>query len=78
MLGDDPKKDLTRNVELYLQVPTIREYWVFDTLRDGAERPHLIAHRRWGGRWRVLEVAPGGTCTTRLLPGFRLIVDPRR
>jgi Uma2 family endonuclease len=77
VLGDDPDKDLVRNVELYLQVPSIREYWVFDTLRDGPDRPHLIAHRRWGSRWRVDEVAPGETYTTRLLPAFRLVVDPR-
>jgi Uma2 family endonuclease len=78
VLGDDPQKDLVRNVELYLQVPSIREYWVFDTRREGAGRPHLIAHRRWGSRWRVVEVAPGATYTTRLLPGFTLVVDPRR
>jgi Uma2 family endonuclease len=78
ILGDDPDKDLVRNVGLYLQVPSVREYWVFDTLREGAERPHLIAHRRWGARWRVTEVAPGDSYTTRLLPGFTLVVDPRR
>jgi Uma2 family endonuclease len=31
---DDPDKDLVRNVELYLQVPSIREYWVLDPLPD--------------------------------------------
>ena len=31
---DDPDKDLVRNVELYLQVPSIKEYWLFDTRRS--------------------------------------------
>src|SRR2546423_15076190 len=26
----DPHKDLVRNVDLYLQVPSIREYWIID------------------------------------------------
>src|SRR5207302_182190 len=29
--AEDPDKDLVRNVELYLQVPTLKEYWVLDT-----------------------------------------------
>src|SRR5262245_49564702 len=28
--ADDPDKDLVRNVGLYLQVPSIREYWILD------------------------------------------------
>jgi Uma2 family endonuclease len=75
---DDPDKDLVRNVALYLRVPSIREYWILDPLQEGPDRPHLIVHRRWGRRWRILNFAPGQTYTTRLLPGFELIVDPRR
>lgn len=75
---DDPDKDLVRNVELYFQVPSIREYWLFDTRAEGAERPTLRVHRRWGGRWRILDLAFGATYATRLLPGFELVVDPRR
>ncbi len=75
---DDPDKDLVRNVDLYLRVPSIREYWILDTLREGPDRPYLLLNRRWRGRWRPLEVAPGGTYTTRLLPGFELVVDPHR
>src|SRR3954466_8351290 len=30
LLDADPHKDLVRNVGLYLQVPSIREYWVLD------------------------------------------------
>jgi Uma2 family endonuclease len=75
---DDPDKDLVRNVQLYLRVPSIREYWILDPLQEGHDRPHLIVRRRWGGRWRVRNVAPGETYTTRLLPGFELVVDPHR
>ncbi|HZV05300.1 MAG TPA: Uma2 family endonuclease [Gemmataceae bacterium] len=73
---DNPDKDLVRNVELYLQVPSIKEYWLFDT-RDGSEQFRLQVRRRYGRRWRVLEFGPGETYTTKLLPDFTLIVDPR-
>jgi Uma2 family endonuclease len=76
--ADDPDKDLVRNVDLYLRVPSIKEYWILDTLREGADRPHLLAYRRWRGRWRELHFGPGETYTTRLLPDFELLVDPRR
>jgi hypothetical protein len=33
---------------------------------------------RWGRRWRTLRFASGETYTTRLLPGFKLLVDPHR
>jgi Uma2 family endonuclease len=75
---EDPDKDLVRNVELYFQVPSIREYWLFDTRAEGADRPTLKVHRRRGGRWRVIDVAFGEKYTTRLLPDFELIMDPRR
>jgi Uma2 family endonuclease len=75
--ADDPDKDLVRNVELYLQVPTIREYWVVDH-RASVSQPQLLVYRRRGRRWqRVLTVPPGGRYTTRLLPDFELLVDPR-
>jgi Uma2 family endonuclease len=74
---DDPRKDLVRNVELYLEVPSIREYWVVDG-RPDPNHPTLTVYRRYGRRWRrPLVVAPGETCTTPLLPGFALVVDPR-
>lgn len=76
---DDPDKDLVRNVALYRRVPSIREYWILDPLQEGPDRPHLLVYRRWGHRWRrVLHFAPGQTYTTRLLPGFELVVDPHR
>lgn len=73
---EDPDKDLVRNVELYLQVPSIKEYWLFDT-REDPEQPTLRVHRRHGKRWRLLEFSYGATYTTRLLPGFALAIDPR-
>jgi Uma2 family endonuclease len=75
---EDPDKDLVRNAELYLQVPSIREYWLFDTRSEGANRPTLRVHRRWGSRWRVIDLDYGEMYTTKLLPGFELVVDPRR
>jgi Uma2 family endonuclease len=76
--ADNPAKDLVRNVELYEQVPSIREYWVFDT-RASAEQPSLTVYRRRGRRWqRPIELAFRQTYTTRLLPGFELVLDPRK
>jgi Uma2 family endonuclease len=75
--ADDPDKDLVRNVELYLQVPTIREYWVIDS-RENADEPSMLVYRRYGKKWRSpLELSYGDTYTTKLLPGFVLKVDPR-
>jgi Uma2 family endonuclease len=65
-------KDLVRNRELYLQVPSIREYWIVDPRQD-ADQPSLTVFRRRGARWQApLQVPPGGTYTTGLLPGFVL------
>jgi Uma2 family endonuclease len=73
---DDPNKDLVRNVELYLQVPSIREYWVIDT-RGNADQPTMQVYRRRGQRWqRVIEVGFREVYTTRLLPDFTLVLDP--
>lgn len=77
LCGDDPNKDLVRNVELYFQVPTIKEYWVVDA-RENPDQPTLIVHRRHGKRWRVSRFTYGETYTTKLLPGFELLIDPRR
>ena len=40
--GEDPDKDLVRNVELYFQVPSIKEYWLFDS-RSELPPPHPTA-----------------------------------
>jgi Uma2 family endonuclease len=75
---DNPEKDLVRNVELYLQVSSIREYWILDA-RDDPNHPTMRVYRRRGQRWqRPIEVGPGETYTTRLLPSLELILDPRR
>jgi Uma2 family endonuclease len=75
---EGPEKDLVRNVDLYLQVPSIREYWILDG-RDDPNHPTLLVYRRRGQRWqRPINVAAGEAYTTRLLPGFELILDPRR
>ncbi len=73
---DNPEKDLVRNVDLYLHVPSIREYWILDP-REDPDRPTLRVYRRRGTRWqRPIDVAPGETYTTPLLPGFALLLDP--
>src|SRR5262249_38386853 len=74
--GEDAAKDLERNVELYLRVPRIREYWVVD-IRADATRPTLLAHRRRADRWSVKAVPFGTAYTTRLLPGLHLVLNPR-
>ena len=74
--GEDDAKDLERNVELYLRVPSIREYWVVD-IRAEATRPALLAHRRRADRWSVKAVPFGTAYTTRLLPGLDLVLNPR-
>jgi Uma2 family endonuclease len=75
--ADDPDKDLVRNVELYLLVPSIKEYWIIDG-RANPDRPTMIAHRRYRGQWRVQNMAAGETYSTRMLPGFSLVLDPHR
>jgi Uma2 family endonuclease len=73
---DDPDKHLVRNVELYLQVPSIKEYWLLDT-REDPERPIMTVYRRHGKNWRLIPVSYGDTYTTKLLPGFELTLNPR-
>jgi Uma2 family endonuclease len=74
--AEDPDKDLVRNVELYWLVPTIKLYWVLDARAD-ADYPTLLAHQRHGKQWRVKEYGPADIYTTRLLPGFELILNTR-
>ncbi len=76
---ETPDKDLVRNVELYLEVPSIKEYWVLDP-RPDPDRPSLRVYRRRGKNWqKPIDVAFGETYQTpRVLPGFTLVVDPDR
>ncbi|HEY1379730.1 MAG TPA: Uma2 family endonuclease [Gemmataceae bacterium] len=77
LVDSHPHKDLVRNVGLYLQVQTVREYWIIDG-RDDPDQPILIVRRRRGRAWlRPREYAYGETYTTPLLPGFSLLIDPR-
>ena len=78
LVEGNPDKDLNRNVELYRQVPSIREYWILDAREDAALPTLLVYRRRDRRRWRkVLAVEPGATYTTDLLPGFSLVLDTR-
>jgi Uma2 family endonuclease len=78
LTSNDPAKDTVRNVALYQQVPGIKEYWILDARADAAQ-PTMRVYRKYRGRWRApLDLQPGDTYTTRLLPGFELIVDPSR
>lgn len=68
-------KDYSRNVELYEQVPTIREYCIFSD-EEVPGYPALLVYRRRGRKWqKPIAVAPGETYSTRLLPGFELKLD---
>jgi Uma2 family endonuclease len=71
------RKDLVRNVALYRESPSVKEYWVFDP-RDGGDHPTLRVYRKRGNRsWqRPIDVPFAGSYTTALLPGFTLVVDP--
>ena len=73
---DDPDKDLVRNIGLFMHVPSIKEYWIIDP-REDYTRPALRVYRRRGVGWqRPIDLAAGETYTTRLLPGFSLLLDP--
>lgn len=77
LVEGEPYKDLERNVELYLQVPSIREYWILDG-RQSRRQPTLTVYRRRGQNWqRPITVSFGETYTTRLLPGLNLRLRPR-
>jgi len=77
VLSNDPVKDIERNVELYIEVPSIREYWVVD-IRESADEPELIRHRRTRPGWAVKTFPYRSKFTTKLLPGFSLVIDPRK
>ena len=73
---DTEDKDLDRNRRLYLQVPSIQEYWIVNP-RATADEPVMIVFPRRGRRWgRQRTVLWGATYTTPLLPGFSLVLVP--
>jgi Uma2 family endonuclease len=77
VLRGDPDKDLRRNADLYLEVPSVKEYWVSDGRAD-PERPTLTQHRRCEKRWVVRDYPYGSAFATKLLPEFALLIDPRK
>ena len=69
-------KDLERNRRLYLQVPSIREYWIVDP-RATANEPMMIVYPRRGRRWAARRIVLAGeTYTTPILPGFSIVLNP--
>lgn len=77
LVGGSIEKDLGRNPALYLAVPSIKEYWVLNGSQS-AEQPTLMQHRRRGKGWVVAAFPYGSTFATKLLPGFELVIDPRK
>jgi Uma2 family endonuclease len=77
LVDSDPNKDLVRNVDLYFQVPSIAEYWVLDG-RENPDEPTLIVRRRGRKRWVLSEIPYGEEYSPPTLPGFTLLIDPRK
>ena len=70
------QKDLVRNVALYKEAASVKEYWILNPL-DSGDHPTLRAYRKRGSSWqRPINLPFGGTYTPPLLPGFTLVVDP--
>lgn len=77
LFTDDAVDEKNRNAELYLRVPSVREFWLLD-IRDDPEQPTLTVYRRRGKRWqKPIIVDPGVTYRTKLLPGLELVIDPK-
>jgi hypothetical protein len=64
-------------VDFFLQVPSIKEYWIIDGRAD-PNHPSLTVRRRESKRWRVIDLNPGDVYITKLLADSKLIIDPRR
>jgi Uma2 family endonuclease len=77
LVEGDIEKDLGRNPPLYLAVPSIREYWVIDGSVSSRE-PSLIQYVRRGKKWFTTTHPFGSTFTPKVLPGFSLVIDPRK
>jgi Uma2 family endonuclease len=75
VLSEDVDKDLKRNVVLYAKIPSIQEYWVVDPLA-GDDDTFFRVFRRHGSGWhKPVNLRFAETYTTKLLPGFRLVLD---
>lgn len=78
IVSGDVAKDLVRNVDLYGRVPSIQEYWMVNQWWAN-DYPLLRVLRRRGKGWqKPLDFRYGDTYSTKLLPGFRLLLDPDR
>jgi len=77
LVGGSIHKDMTRNAELYLRLKPIREYWILNG-SESPDEPTLIVHTRRGKSWTVAHYPYGSTYATKLLPGFSLLIDPRK
>lgn len=77
LVDGDLQKDLGRNPSLYLRVPSIQEYWVVNGA-ENPDEPSLIHYVRRGKRWAITTHPFGATFTPKVLPGFSLVIDPRR
>lgn len=67
------KKDLVRNRRVYLQVPSIQEYWIVDPRRGRKHWTLRVLVRESDGEWSEQLVPRGGRYETPLFPG--LVVD---
>jgi len=69
----DAEKDYERNVELYREVLSILEYWVFDECGDDDGPVLKVFRRDFGAQdWSIFDLGPNDTYQTALLPGFSL------
>jgi Uma2 family endonuclease len=71
-------KDTVRNLDVYLDVPTLQEYWMVDPL-DAPTAPVLrVRQRLTRRRWRREVVVPfGGTYTSPNFPDLNLLWQPQ-
>jgi Uma2 family endonuclease len=74
--SDDLAKDFGRNVDLYEQVPSVREYWLVYPGESNAQFLFRV-YRRRGKKWqKPIDHKFGDTYSTALLPGFKLRINP--
>lgn len=74
--SEDLAKDFGRNVDLYEQVPSIREYWLIHGGDSDAQFLFRV-YRRRGQKWqKPIDLGFGATYTTRMLPDFVLRINP--
>jgi Uma2 family endonuclease len=71
-------KDTVRNLDVYLDVPTLQEYWIVDPLAVPDAPILRVRQRLTRRRWRRAVVVPfGGTYTAPNFPGLTLLWEPQ-